>query len=65
MSHVCLDAPDAIELVTVLEFYAGWLAADLTYAQERLPLYGAYSVNDIRADTARLIKILKAAQLGP
>jgi hypothetical protein len=57
---VILDARDAIELATVLEFFAGWLHADTDYARSRLPLHGSYRVDDLQTDTARLIKILKA-----
>ncbi|MHB1536547.1 MAG: hypothetical protein ACYC1D_18435, partial [Acidimicrobiales bacterium] len=55
---------DVVELTTFLEFYAGWLEADIDYARARLPLYGTYSVDDLRADTARIVKALKALQTG-
>jgi hypothetical protein len=61
MTIVVLDAPDALELTGILEFFAGWLRADLDYARARLPLYGAYRVDDLQADIARLIKLLEAA----
>ena len=33
------------ELIALLEFYAGWLNADIDYARARLPLDGAYRVD--------------------
>jgi hypothetical protein len=65
MTVVILDALDAIELATIIEFFAGWLRADLDYARDRLPLYGSYHVEDLQADTARLIKILQATAPWP
>src|SRR5580698_9910280 len=56
---------DITELITLLEFYASWLNADIDYARTRLPLHGAYRVEDLHHDTARLIKTLKAIQIGP
>jgi hypothetical protein len=60
MTIVILDAHDAIELTSILEFFAGWLRADIDYARSRLLLDGDYSVDDLHTDTARLIKVLKA-----
>jgi hypothetical protein len=63
-----LDAPketlDVTELISLLELYAGWLNADIDHARAYLPLHGAYSVNDLRDDTARHIKTLKAIKFG-
>jgi hypothetical protein len=55
---------DVTELISLLELYAGWLHADIDYARARLPLYGAYSVDDLQEDTGRLIKALKAIKIG-
>jgi hypothetical protein len=55
---------DVTELIALLEFYASWLNADIDYARARLPLYGAYGVDDLQDDTARLVKILKAIKIG-
>jgi hypothetical protein len=60
LNHVTLDALDAIELAGILEFFAGWLRADVDVARNRLPLR-AYRVDDVQVDTARLIKILQAS----
>ena len=59
MTIVILDARDAIELTTILECFAGWLHADADYARNRLPLYGTYSIDQLHADTTRLIKLLE------
>jgi hypothetical protein len=56
---------DVTELIALLEFYARWLNADIDHARARLPLYGAYSVEDLHDDTARLVKTLKAIQIAP
>jgi hypothetical protein len=53
------------ELIALLEFYAGWLNADIDYSRARLPLHGAYRVDDLHDDTARLVKTLKAIKIGP
>jgi hypothetical protein len=55
---------DVTELIALLEFYAGWLNADIDYARARLPLHGAYRVDDLQDDTARLVKTLKAIKIG-
>ena len=60
-----LDRSDAIELVSLLEFLAGWLDADLDYTRARLPLYGNYTVDDLRADTARLLQAIKKTNIEP
>ena len=60
-----LDRSDAIELVSLLEFLVAWLDADLDYARARLPLYGTYTVEDLRADTARLLSSIKRANVAP
>ena len=39
--------------------------ADIDYARGRLPFDGTYSIDDLQADTARLVKTLKAAQIDP
>jgi hypothetical protein len=60
-----LDRSDAIELVSVLEFLVGWLDADLDYTRARLPLHGTYTVEDLKADTARLLSSIKRANVAP
>ena len=60
-----LDRSDAIELVSLLEFLVGWLDADLDYTRARLPLHGTYTVEDLRADTARLLSSIKRANVAP
>ena len=55
---------DVTELISLLELYAGWLNADIDYARARLPLHGAYRVDDLQDDTARLVKTLKAIKIG-
>ena len=54
-----LDPPATIEIVSLLEFLAGWIDADLDYARARLPLYGTYTVDDLRADTRRILHAIK------
>jgi hypothetical protein len=54
---------DTIELVSLLEFLTGWLDADLDYARARLPLYGTYTVDHLRADTSRLLYAIKQANI--
>jgi hypothetical protein len=56
---------DVTELIALLEFYAGWLNADIEYACARLSLHGAYCVDDLQDDTVRLVKILKSIKIGP
>ena len=63
--HHHLDRSDAIELVTLREFLAGWLDADLDYTRAGRPLYGTYTVEDLRADTARLLSSIKRANVAP
>jgi hypothetical protein len=58
-----LDHADTLELVTLLEFLVGWLDADLDYARTRLPLYGTYTVDDLRADTVRLLHAIKKTNI--
>ncbi len=53
-----------VELVSLLHFLADWLDADLDYARARLPLYRTYTVDNLRADTARLINTIKKANVG-
>jgi hypothetical protein len=55
---------DVTELIALLEFYSGWLNADIDYARARLPLYGDYKVDDVQDDSARLLKTLKAIKIG-
>jgi hypothetical protein len=57
------DNDDTLELVSMLEFLAGWLDADLDYARSRLPLYGAYTVDDLRADTIRILHTIKQTNI--
>jgi hypothetical protein len=59
------DALDIIELVTILEFFVGWLHADRDYARDRLPLCGTYTVDDLTADTERLAQTVRTRQIGP
>ena len=58
-----LDHADTIELVSLLEFLADWLDADLDYARARLPLYGTYTVDDLRANTVRLLHAIKKTNI--
>jgi hypothetical protein len=60
MTIVILDAHDAVELTSILEFFAGWLRADIDYARRRLYLTDAYSVDDLHTDTVRLVNTVKA-----
>jgi hypothetical protein len=53
------------EIIALLEFYAGWLNADIDYPRARLPLHGAYSVDDHQSNTARLVQTLKASKIEP
>jgi hypothetical protein len=60
-----LDPADTIELASLLEFLAGWLDADLEYTRARLPLHGTYTVDDLRADIARLLHAIKKDNIEP
>ncbi len=60
-----LDHTDTIQLVSLLEFLVGWLDADLDYNRARLPLYGTYTIDHLKADTARLLDTLKTANTEP
>jgi hypothetical protein len=55
--------PATIELVSLLDFLAGWLDADLDYARARLPLYGTYTVDHLRADTTRILQAIKQTNI--
>jgi hypothetical protein len=54
-----LDPAHTIEVVSLLEFFVGWLDADRGYTRARLPLYGTYTVDDLRADTVRVLHAIK------
>ena len=62
MSIFILDAPDAIELTSILEFFARWLRADIDDARSRPPLDGDDGVDDLHADTTPLINVPKATR---
>ena len=63
MNTVTLDTNDAISSPPSSSSI-GWLRAHVDYARGRLPLYGLDSVDDLQADTARLLNLLKGNLLA-
>ena len=61
MPAFSLDAADAIELAELLQFLAGWLAADPARLSPSLLAYvgdPAYGLDTLRADLNRFIFLL-------
>jgi hypothetical protein len=54
MLTVILDARHTAQVATILELFAGWLDAFTDDARRTLPLYGPYTVDDLRVDVDRL-----------
>ncbi len=67
MSTVTLDAIEAVELADILEYFIERLdvLADQGLATFLFVQCSPYNIDDLRADTARLIDRLHTTQLSP
>ena len=67
MNHVIIDAVDAIELAEILEYFMERLDVLADHGIGKLLFAGSspYRLDDLRADTARLINRLQTAPTSP